>query len=202
MPETPLEYARSRLQIWKTGIALDGDAYMKEQKKVCGQGILIAGKDETGKDAFLAIIGDREEEKVNALVDEAHRDPLAFEAASELAADDLRKTGRIPELSLRNFAAEVLAGKIKKPTRKGPSKCSNIERDKGFAHIAYHLQKKFDCHLYRNQTSPPNLQRCACDIIAEAARLEGIVPGLEVTYEMVKAAWKTWRHLYPNPCNK
>lgn len=189
--ETPLEFARRILQIWKPSIPLDADTFIKEQKKICGQGILISGKDENGKDAFLAIIGDREEEKVNALVEEAHRDPIAFEAARELAADGLLKPEIIPEPSLRKFAHDYVAGKIKKPTRKGPSKYGNTERDKCFAYLSYKLQKKFACPFYSEISK--KLQSCACGIIIEAATLESIT----VSYEAVRTAWNTWRHLYP-----
>lgn len=196
--KTPLEFARNILRQWKPDIDLDGgDGSMKRQMQMCDRSYLYAGRDANGRAVFFTS-EDRKGEEVKALVDEALRNPVAFEAANELAADDLLN-GKPSEPSLRKFAVDFLTEKIKKPIRKGLSKYGYMRRDRCFAFIAYNLQKYYACHLYRNDESPVNLQSCACDIIVEAAEIEGITPA---SYNAVRAAWEKYGIKTPTPDTK
>jgi hypothetical protein len=186
MSETPLEFARKILRQWKPDIDLDGgEAGVKNLMKAFGRGFLFAGRNAEGR-PVLYTTEKRKEEEVDALLNAADQDPVAFEVACEVAADDLRD-GLLPELSLRKFAADVLSGKITKPPQtKGPKRYGNLRRNRCFAYICDELIKSFGCHPYRNPASRENLQKCACDIVREAARLEG----LDATYEAVSDAYK------------
>lgn len=183
---TPLEFARKILRSWDIINGPDGNTTMKEQMKRCNRAYLFVGRDANGRSIWIPA-EDRKEEEIDALVEKARQDPVAFKAARELAMDDLQNDQLPPEPSLKKFAIDCLGERIIKPPKRGQTGYEKTRKYRCFAYICFHLQKEFGCNIYRNtQSSPRNLTNCACDIVAEAARLEGID---DITYETVRTAW-------------
>lgn len=184
-PQTPLDFARQRLRESKHAIDFDGDLLAKARKKLCGRGtrLILPGE-------LWVSAGERWPEALEKLIEDADRDPVAFDAAGELAAADLDKR-KAPDPPLDNFLSSLARGKIKRPTRKGPSPYGNVKRDKVFAWLVYVLGKKFGCRVYPGKVR--NLETCAFDIIHQAAEQEGI----NCTYEAIRKAWETYRNTFP-----
>jgi hypothetical protein len=72
-----------------------------------------------------------------------------FDILVMLAADGLSRNERLPEW-LAAFAADVLSGKRKRPTKRGPDKYGNWERDYKLWRATQEVAKAFGLQRYSN----------------------------------------------------
>lgn len=104
------------------------------------------------------------------LCGEVADDPISFDAARLLVARCIRDRVEIPE-SLRDWAAEVVTGKVSRPKSKGKTRGATDARDK----MIFQLVK--DLHEYCG-LSPTAADRTegksACHAVAEGFRLLGL----------------------------
>lgn len=76
-------------------------------------------------------------------------DTLDFDMLVISASDMLRDNGRLPGW-LASFAADVLEGKRKRPTKRGADKYKNWQRDYALCRTVHEVAKKFDLPMYNN----------------------------------------------------
>lgn len=89
-----------------------------------------------------------------------------FDVLIMLAIDGLSKNEPLPEW-LAVFAADVLSGKRKRPTKRGPDKYDNWERDYKLWRATQEVAKTFDLQHYSNNEL--SAQTTAADIVCQAA---------------------------------
>jgi hypothetical protein len=109
-------------------------------------------------------------------------DPLAFEAASEAAADLLRQ-GLVPPAPLARFVADTLDGKRKRPRRRGPRAGVLWTRD---ATVRWVLRRLVGLGFQATRNEASDHADSACDIVAEACAMRGEEPR---SYEAVRRIW-------------
>lgn len=109
-------------------------------------------------------------ERMGDALEQAARDPDTndFDVLVMLAAGLMRKNERLPDW-LASFAADVLEGKRKRPTKRGADKYKNWQRDYSLWRAVDEVACKFDLPRYKNNelSNKPT----AAGIVAEAARL-------------------------------
>ena len=107
------------------------------------------------------------ENVANALPQAAiNPDTNDFDALVMLAADGLSRNERLPEW-LAAFAADVLSGKRKRPTKRGPDEYGNWERDYKLWRATQEVAKAFDLQHYSNNEL--SAQTTAAEIVCRAA---------------------------------
>lgn len=89
-----------------------------------------------------------------------------FDALVMLAADGLSRNERLPEW-LAAFAADVLLGKRKRPTKRGPDEYGNWERDYKLWRATQEVAKAFNLQHYSNNEL--SAQTTAAEIVCRAA---------------------------------
>lgn len=89
-----------------------------------------------------------------------------FDVLVMLAADGLSRNERLPEW-LAVFAADVLLGKRKRPTKRGPDEYGNWERDYKLWRATQEVAKAFDLQHYSNNEL--SAQTTAAEIVCRAA---------------------------------
>lgn len=109
-------------------------------------------------------------ERMGDALEQAARDPDTndFDVLVMLAAGLMRENERLPDW-LASFAADVLEGKRKRPTKRGADKYKNWQRDYSLWRAVDEVACKFDLPKYTNNelSNKPT----AAGIVAEAARL-------------------------------
>lgn len=109
-------------------------------------------------------------ERLGDALEQAARDPDTndFDVLVKLAARLMRENERLPDW-LASFAADVLEGKRKRPTKRGADKYKNWERDYSLWRAVDIVACEFDLPRYTNNelSNKPT----AAGIVAEAARL-------------------------------
>lgn len=89
-----------------------------------------------------------------------------FDVLKTLAIDSLYRNERLPDW-LAIFAADVLSGKKKRPTKRGVDKYSNWERDYKLWRATQEVAKAFGLqHYTNNELSEPTT---AAEIVCQAA---------------------------------
>lgn len=89
-----------------------------------------------------------------------------FDVLLMLAADGLYQNERLPEW-LAVFAADVLSGKQKRPTKRGADKYANWERDYKLWRATQEVAKAFGLQRYSNNEL--SAQTTAAEIVSRAA---------------------------------
>ncbi|MBI5461957.1 MAG: hypothetical protein HY941_07205 [Gammaproteobacteria bacterium] len=89
-----------------------------------------------------------------------------FDALVAVAAKLLRKNERLPP-ELATFAADVLEGKTKRPTKRGSDKYDNWERDYKYWMATQEVAKAFDLPHYSNNELSG--KTTAAHIVSQAA---------------------------------
>lgn len=93
-------------------------------------------------------------------------DPLEFDVLTGIAADLLRK-GELLPVWLAAFTADVLEGKRKRPTRRGPDKLKNWARDYSLWRAVGEVAERFNLPKYTNNELSE--KTTAADIVSEAS---------------------------------
>jgi hypothetical protein len=86
-----------------------------------------------------------------------------------LAVELLRKNERMPD-SLAFFAADVLEGKRKRPTKRGPDKYSKWERDYRLYRTIQEIVKAFGLAHYTNNELSEKMT--AAEIVSQATGIK------------------------------
>jgi hypothetical protein len=89
-----------------------------------------------------------------------------FDVLVMLAADGLSRNERLPDW-LAAFAADVLSGKRKRPTKRGPDEYGNWERDYKLWRATQEVAKAFGLQHYSNNEL--STQTTAAEIVSRAA---------------------------------
>jgi len=109
-------------------------------------------------------------ERMYDALEQAARNPDTndYDVLVKLAAGLMRENERLPDW-LASFAADVLEGKRKRPTRRGADKYKNWQRDYSLKRIVDIVASKFDLPKYSNNelSSKPT----AAGIVAKAVEL-------------------------------
>lgn len=95
-------------------------------------------------------------------------DTLGYDVLVALAAEMMRENQRLPDW-LASFAADVLEGKRKRPTKRGRDKYDNFLRDFSLWRAVDEVASKFDLPKYTNNEL--STKTTAAEIVAEAIRL-------------------------------
>lgn len=146
------------------------------------------------KDMRASYPTEAEMEYVGDALEQAARDPDTpdtndFDTLVMLAAGLMRENGRLPDW-LASFAADVLEGRRKRPTKRGADRYKNWLRDYSLWRAVSEVACKFELPKYANNelSSTPT----AAGIVAEAA-------GLNV--DVVITAYKKFSKGGNNPRN-
>jgi len=91
---------------------------------------------------------------------------IEFDALLTIAADALSKNERMPDW-LSAFAADVLLGKQKRPTKRGPEEFGNWERDYRLWRATQEVAKAFGLQHYSNNELSARLT--AAEVVSRAA---------------------------------
>ena len=123
------------------------------------------------KDVRASYPTEADMERMGDALEQAARDPDTndFDVLVMLAAGLMRENERLPDW-LASFAADVLEGKRKRPTKRGADKYKNWQRDYSLWRAVGKVACKFDLPRYTNNelSNKPT----AAGIVAEAARLK------------------------------
>ena len=134
------------------------------------------------KDVRASYPTEADMERMGDALEQAARDPDTndFDVLVMLAAGLMRENERLPDW-LASFAADVLEGKRKRPTKRGADKYKNWQRDYSLWRAVDEVASKFNLPKYTNNEL--SRKPTAADIVAEAAR-ENV--------EVVKTAYKSF----------
>lgn len=126
-------------------------------------------------------------EGIEALVRSSPRDPWVYDHLVDAAAILLRENWLIMPDSLRLFAADVLAGTLRRPKRRGPREGDERRlRDSILSITVGEVAKRFSVAAYSaGEMKGPT----AASIVAEALRREGE----EISIAMITRAYKKRR---------
>lgn len=113
-------------------------------------------------------------------------DTNEYDVLVVLAADRLRATGSMPEW-LAEFAADVLEGKRKRPTKRGPDKNRNFARDYSLFRTTQEVAKSFNLPLYTNNEL--STKTTAAAVVSEASgyKLDVVITSIK---KFLKMGWK------------
>lgn len=89
-----------------------------------------------------------------------------FDVLLELAVERLNQNQMLPDW-LANFAADVLSGKLKRPTRRGPDKYGNFERDYKLWRTTQEVAKHYALPAYT--TNELSTKTTAAEVVCQAA---------------------------------
>ncbi|MCB9973561.1 MAG: hypothetical protein H6863_00665 [Rhodospirillales bacterium] len=105
---------------------------------------------------------------VGKKLQEATENPnaLDFDVLTDLAATLLRERKMILPEWLADFSANVLTGKQKRPTKKGPDKDRNYERDYKIFRVVHKVAERFSLPIYTNNELSEKVT--AADIVSDA----------------------------------
>jgi len=122
------------------------------------------------KDVRASYPTEADMELVGDALEQAARDPDTndFDVLVMLAAGLMRENERLPDW-LATFAADVLEGKRKRPTKRGADKYKNWQRDYSLWRAVDEVARKFDLPKYTNNELSD--KPTAAGIVAKAAGL-------------------------------
>ncbi|SHF86129.1 hypothetical protein SAMN02745117_02734 [Lampropedia hyalina DSM 16112] len=122
------------------------------------------------KDVRASYPTEADMELMGDALEQAARDPDTndFDVLVMLAAGLMRENERRPDW-LASFAADVLEGKRKRPTKRGADKYKNWQRDYSLWRAVEEVACKFELPKYTNNEL--SNKTTAARIVAEAARL-------------------------------
>lgn len=122
------------------------------------------------KDVRASYPTEADMERTGDALEQAARDPDTndFDVLVMLAAGLMRENERLPDW-LASFAADVLEGKRKRPTKRGADKYKNWHRDYSLWRMVGIVANKFDLPKYTNNELSD--KQTAAGIVAEAAGL-------------------------------
>ena len=123
------------------------------------------------KDVRASYPTEADMERMGDALEQAARDPDTndFDVLVMIAAGLMRENERLPDW-LASFAADVLEGKRKRPTKRGADKYKNWPRDYSLWRAVDEVASKFNLPKYTNNEL--SRKPTAADIVAEAARLK------------------------------
>lgn len=123
------------------------------------------------QDVVASIPSEADLERMGDALEQAARDPDTndFDVLVMIAAGLMRENERLPDW-LASFAADVLEGKRKRPTKRGADKYKNWPRDYSLWRAVDEVASKFNLPKYTNNEL--SRKPTAADIVAEAARLK------------------------------
>ena len=123
------------------------------------------------KDVRASYPTEADMERMGDALEQAARDPDTndFDVLVMIAAGLMRENERLPDW-LATFAADVLEGKRKRPTKRGADKYKNWPRDYSLWRAVDEVASKFNLPKYTNNEL--SRKPTAADIVAEAARLK------------------------------
>lgn len=119
---------------------------------------------------------------------EIESDPVSFDAAKFFVATIIREGGVVP-ISLREWTAGILTGKIERPKARGKLKGATIPRDKLIVELLLEL---LDSFALKPTASDRNNGLSACHAVAEGFRLLGLIPS---SYETIVKIWEDRKSL-------
>lgn len=128
-------------------------------------------------------------EELTELLEQAEFDPLAYEAAKELAGHLLERDAYIPK-PLKDFASRTLReGNAKKPKRPGRNKIDYDLRNRAIAMAVYHLRKQGYKPISRKDTlgSRPS----ACDLVAEVISEIDEIDAKKPTHDAIEKIYRS-----------
>jgi hypothetical protein len=99
---------------------------------------------------------------------------LEFDVLVTIAADILSRNERMPEW-LATFAADVLLGKRKRPTKRGPQEFGNWERDYKLWRATQEVAKVFGLQHYSNNELSKRITAAEIVSRAEGCSLDVVV---------------------------
>ena len=122
------------------------------------------------QDVVASIPSEADLERMGDALEQAARDPDTndFDVLVMIAAGLMRENERLPDW-LASFAADVLEGKRKRPTKRGADKYKNWPRDYSLWRAVDEVASKFNLPKYTNNEL--SRKPTAAGIVAEAARL-------------------------------
>ena len=122
------------------------------------------------QDVVASIPSEADLERMGDALEQAARDPDTndFDVLVMIAAGLMRENERLPDW-LASFAADVLEGKRKRPTKRGADKYKNWQRDYSLWRAVDEVASKFNLPKYTNNEL--SRKPTAAGIVAEAARL-------------------------------
>ena len=122
------------------------------------------------KDVRASYPTEADMERMGDALEQAARDPDTndFDVLVMIAAGLMRENERLPDW-LASFAADVLEGKRKRPTKRGADKYKNWPRDYSLWRAVDEVASKFNLPKYTNNEL--SRKPTAAGIVAEAARL-------------------------------
>jgi hypothetical protein len=95
-------------------------------------------------------------------------DTLDYDVLVMLAVNIMRENTMMPDW-LASFAADVLEGKLKRPTKRGADKYSNWQRDYSLCRAVHTVANKFNLPKYANNEL--SAKTTAANIVSEAVDL-------------------------------
>jgi len=109
-------------------------------------------------------------ERIASTLEKALENPDTndFDAVLGIAATILRKGEHLPNW-LASFAADVLEGKRKRPTNRGPDRYANWIRNYKLARAVVEVSNKFDLPKYSNSDTSHKIT--AAEIVAESGHI-------------------------------
>jgi len=123
----------------------------------------ILSKDAEGEPLTEASI-----DEIAKALQEASTNPDSndFDVLTMIAADLLYQNQRMPEW-LATFAADVLSGKRRRPTKRGADRYGNWERDYKFWKATQEVANSFGLQRYSNNEL--SVQTTAAEVVSQAA---------------------------------
>ncbi|WP_139279299.1 hypothetical protein [Roseovarius marisflavi] len=117
-----------------------------------------------------------------ALIDEVETDPISFDAALHLVSEEIRLGKAVP-YALRDWVADVLVGKLKRPKLNGKYKSATEKRDRLIVQLIKDVMEA-------TNLSPTSGRRehgqSACNAVADGLQLSRLQPD---SYESIIKIW-------------
>lgn len=174
------EWARRRAE--KKGMQVQQAFELNGKSKVDITADFVAGERQNNDKGFLVFLKQDPEAAADELVREIKDDPISFEAARFLVADQIR-AGHVVPNALREWCCGMILGEIKRPKLKGKPTGATIARDKMIYRLIVELTQSFDI---KPTSADREEGKSACHAIATAFSLLGLNPR---SYQAILEIW-------------